>query len=75
MYLFKECLQMEAICTKLALQEPHNREQWRAEARMWHQRAGQFVTDTFGDVVMHERSGDRARQPRTIRNFFKLSSY
>jgi hypothetical protein len=73
MHLFKECLRMEAICTKLALQEPHNRERWRAEARMWHQRAGQFVTDTFGDVVMPVRSGDSAKQPTTIRSFSKLS--
>jgi hypothetical protein len=52
MQLFKECLRMEAICRELARQEPHKREQWRAKAKMWHQRAGQMVTGTFGDVAL-----------------------
>ena len=52
MHLLKECLQMEAICRKLALREPHNKEQWRAKARVWHQRAGRYVTDAFDDVAV-----------------------
>jgi hypothetical protein len=50
MQFLKECLRMEEICTELALREPHNREQWRAKARMWHQRAAKIVIDQFGDV-------------------------
>jgi hypothetical protein len=56
--LFKECLRMEKICLKLALQEPANREEWRAKARVWHQRAGQFVTDMFGDVAISSHAQD-----------------
>ena len=50
MRLFKECLRMEAICRELARQEPHKQEQWRAKAKVWHQRAGQMLTGAFGDV-------------------------
>jgi hypothetical protein len=50
MRFLKECLRMEEICRELALREPHNQEQWRAKARVWHQRAGSIVIGTFGDV-------------------------
>lgn len=49
---FKECLRMEALCKQLALAEPDNKERWRAEAKKWHRRAGQFVTSAFGDVPL-----------------------
>jgi hypothetical protein len=52
MHLFKECLRMEAICRELAQREPDKREEWRARARLWHQRAGYFVTAVFGDVPL-----------------------
>src|SRR5579864_4557724 len=57
-HLLGECLQLEAICTKLADQEPHNKEEWRAKARVWHQRAGQFVIDMFGDVATPSKAQD-----------------
>src|SRR5205085_8956171 len=52
MHTLKECLRMEALCKKLALEEPNNKERWRAEARMWHQRAGENVTSIFGEVAV-----------------------
>ena len=52
MNVFKHCLQMEALCKELALREPHNKERWRVEARMWHRRAGECVMQTFGDVAL-----------------------
>jgi len=50
MNLFKECLRMEAICRTLAQQDSRNSEEWRAKARAWHQRAGRYVTEMFGEV-------------------------
>jgi hypothetical protein len=48
----KNVLRLEAICMKLANEEPHNKEEWRSKARVWHQRAGQFVIEIFGDVAI-----------------------
>ena len=50
MHTLKECLRMEATCTRLALKEPHNKERWRAEAKMWHQRAGLKVVSMFEET-------------------------
>jgi hypothetical protein len=61
MKFLKECLRMEEICRELALQEPHNREQWRAKARIWHQRAGKIITTHFGDVPIPLEGDESSR--------------
>lgn len=48
--MVKHCARMETLCAELALREPDNREHWQAEARIWHQRAGRYVIETFGEV-------------------------
>jgi len=52
MYLFKECLQMEAICKEFARKEPHKKHEWQAKAAEWHQRACTFITNVFGDIPL-----------------------
>ena len=48
--MVKQCARMEALCVELARQDPDNSEHWRAEAQIWHQLAGRYVTHTFGEV-------------------------
>jgi hypothetical protein len=53
---------MESICRELALAEPDNKERWRAEAKMWHQRAGKAVTAVFGEVRLTSEQTSEAAQ-------------
>lgn len=63
--MVKQCARMEEVCAQLAAQEPDRREHWQTEAEIWHQLAGRFVTQTFGDVYLpplsnsHQCIGER----------------
>jgi hypothetical protein len=46
----RQCARMEEVCAQLATQQPDEREYWQAKAEIWHQLAGRYVTQIFGDV-------------------------
>lgn len=65
--MVKHCARMEALCAQLARRDPDNRAHWQAEAQSWHQRAGRYVTEAFGDVDLISSENDEAQTRRTAR--------
>ena len=65
---------MEALCIQLANQDPRHKEEWRAKAKEWHQRAGRLVMSIFGHIEVADQPVSGAQNAPQRQNDDRVDS-